>query len=330
MKTGIFTLTFIAAFLTGISNVQANATYFSFDSLAVDSVAEEAINEDVMEEDSFPTEEQFKEITKKGDTTFITLGNKKIKIIEENGETEVKIQNKEGREDEVEDDDEDNDFNFGEPFKEEKGSNEFKGHWAGFEFGLNNYVNKDLKLSRSAEDEFMDVNTSKSWNFNLNFAQYSLGFGTDHIGLVTGMGFEWSNYHLNDSSIQKFDGEIVSREIPASSTKNKLQTTYLTIPLLLEIQLPGAKRDDRVYLSGGVIAGIKLFSFTKYKYVENGINRKEKIKDDYYLSPLRYGFTARAGYKALKLYVNYYPTPLFMADRGPELYPVAAGLVVSF
>jgi hypothetical protein len=79
-----------------------------------------------------------------------------------------------------------------------------------------------------------------------------------------------------------------------------------------------------------VIGGIKLFSNTKIKYVENGINRKEKLKGDYYLSPLRYGLTARAGYKALKLYVNYYPTPLFMADRGPELYPVSGGLVLSF
>jgi hypothetical protein len=329
MKTSLITLSTIAALMIGICDTRANLLDYRYDSLAVDSIAGEQLSEDEISKDSFPTEEQFKEVTKKGDTTFITLGNKKIKIIEENGETQVKIQNKENIEEEF-DEDIENDADSDEPFEKEKGGKEFKGHWAGFEFGLNNYVDKDLSISRTPENEFMDVNTGKSWNFNLNFAQYSAGFGTDHIGIVTGMGFEWSNYHLNDSSIQKLDGEIAARVIPESTTKNRLQTTYLTIPLLIEVQFPGKDRDDRAYLSAGVIGGVKLFSHTKIKYVEDGIDRKEKIKSDYYLSPLRYGFTARAGYKALKLYVNYYPTPLFMANRGPELYPVAAGLVVSF
>ncbi len=330
MKT-LFTVLIIGFTLSVSAMSNSRISAFSFDSMAVDSLIDEILSEEQMDEDSFPTEEQFKEVVKKGDTTFITLGNKKIKIIEKNGETEVKIQDKDVKAENNEDEDYDTeDFMDDEPFEKEGKGKEFKGHWAGFEFGLNNYVDNDLSLSRSPENEFMDVNTGRSWNFNLNFAQYSLGFGTDHIGLVTGMGFEWCNYHLNDSSLQKFDGEIVSLAVPESVTKNRFQTTYLTIPLLLEIQFPGKDRDDRVYVSAGVIGGIKLFSNTKIKYVEDGIPRKEKNKSDFYLSPLRYGFTARAGYKALKLYANYYPTPLFMADRGPELYPVAAGLVISF
>ncbi len=329
MKTSLFTLLFITALITGIPDISANVYNHRYDSVVVDSILEDILSEDEISQDSFPTEEQFKEVVKKGDTTFITLGNKKIKIIEEDGETQVKIQDKDLT-DEESDEEFEEDYDSDEPFEKGKGGKDFKGHWAGFEFGLNNYVDKDFSLGRSTENEFMDVNTGKSWNFNLNFAQYSAGFGTDHIGILTGMGVEWSNYHLSDSSIQKLDGDIAAREIPESTTKNRLQTTYLTIPLLIEVQFPGKKRDDRVYLSAGVIGGVKLFSHTKIKYVEDGIDRKEKIKSDYYLSPLRYGFTVRAGYKALKLYANYYPVPLFMADRGPELYPVAAGLVVSF
>ena len=145
------------------------------------------------------------------------------------------------------------------------------------------------------------------------------------------MGIEWCNYHFSDTnSIQKLNDVIMPKSIPDNVTKNRLQTTYLTIPLLIEAQLFGKDRDDRFHLAAGIIGGVKLFSNTKIKYVENGDKQKDKIKNDYYLSTLRYGLTARAGYKAIKLYVNYYPTPLFMADRGPELYPVAAGLVVSF
>jgi hypothetical protein len=340
MKTKITTLILgIVLIMIPFRQIHAFPSYagmIAFDSIdqesvEVDTIVRQEMSTDELNTDSFPTEEQFKEVSKNGDTTFITLGNKKIKIIESNGETEVKIVNKDDVEVETDQDFEDDEMDHAvdELQKERRGKN-FKGHWAGFEFGLNNYVDKDLSLNRNAENEFMDVNTSKSWNFNLNFAQYSAGFGTDHIGLVTGMGLEWNNYHLSDSSIQKLDGAIVAKAIPESTTKNRLQTTYLTIPLLLELQFPGKDRDDRVFFSAGVIGGVKLFSNTKIKYVENGTPRKEKLKGDYYLSPLRYGFTARAGYKAIKLYVNYYPTPLFMADRGPELYPVAGGLIVSF
>ncbi len=291
--------------------------------------------EEIIDDISLPFTTQKKEVIRRGDTTYISLGSKKIRIIEQNGETEVKIQKKEGDEDYFEfDEDEDitSDWNDDDELKlDKKPWKDFKGHWAGFEFGLNNYMDKDFSLNRTSENEFMDINTGRSWNINLNFAQYSVGFGTDRIGIITGMGIEWNNYHFNDTnSIQKLDGEIVAKSIPENTTKNRLQSTYLTVPLLIEAQFFGNDQEDRFYLGGGVIGGVKLFSNTKIKYVEDGVKQKEKIKNDYYLSPLRYGFTVRAGYKAIKVYVNYYATPLFLANRGPELYPVAAGLVVSF
>ena len=332
MKTKITLL--IGCLLAGIFALpDLQAMNFTRDSLVTDSVEEEEYLVVIDDADSLPAEAQHKEVTRRGDTTFISFGGKNIQIVEQNGETEVKIQNKngEGEDFEVDEDDFDTDWDEDELEADKKPWKEFKGHWAGFEFGLNNYVDKDFSFNRTPENEFMDITTGRSWNINLNFAQYSLGFGTDHVGLVTGMGIEWSNYHFGDTnSIQKLNGEIAPKSIPDNVTKNRLQTTYLTIPLLIEAQFLGKDRDDRFHLAAGIIGGVKLFSNTKIKYVENGDKQKEKIKNDYYLSTLRYGLTARAGYKAIKVYVNYYPTPLFLADRGPELYPVAAGLVVSF
>jgi hypothetical protein len=257
---------------------------------------------------------------KNGDTTYITLGKKRIKIFEEDGETSVKIeeQDKRGKQD--------SDNNW--PDKKWK---QYKGHWAGFEFGLNNYVNKDFSFDRNPEDKFMEIKAAKSWNFNLNFAQYSLGIGSDRFGITTGMGIEWNNYHFSDTnSIQKINGRIESTVIPENTKRNRLQTTYLTIPLLLEFQFPNLERKNRAYFSVGSIMGIKLFSNTKIKYFDNGNKQKEKYKSDFYLNSLRFGLTARCGYKDMAMYMNYYLTPLFIEDHGPELYPLAAGLIVSF
>lgn len=276
------------------------------------------------EDDTTEHNRMIQKIDENGDTTYITLGKKRIRIVDEDDETSLKIEKMDKEE-------YDDDFYGGGEEFDTPDWRDFKGHWAGFEFGLNNYVNSSGSLSRDPESEFMDIHTGKSWNFNLNFAQYSLGFGTDRAGLITGLGIEWNNYHFNnDNSIAKVDGQLEPVVIPETTYKNRFQTTYLTIPLLLEYQFPGKSRNDRVYLGGGVIGGFKIFSNTKIKYTEDGSKRKAKDKGDYYLSPLRYGFTLRAGYKMVKLYANYYAVPLFLEDRGPELYPVAAGMVLSF
>ena len=102
--------------------------------------------------------------------------------------------------------------------------------------------------------------------------------------------------------------------------------TYLTAPLLLEFQIPAGKK--RIHISGGVIGGVKLWSNTKMKYTIGGEKSKEKAKGDYNLAPLRWGFTARIGYRALNFYANYYMMPLFKESLGPELYPFSIGLAL--
>ncbi|MFW5644957.1 MAG: outer membrane beta-barrel protein [Bacteroidota bacterium] len=214
---------------------------------------------------------------------------------------------------------------------DQKKRDKFKPHWAGFEVGINNYVNKDFAMDLAPENSFMDLNTSHSWNFNLNFMEYGIGLGSDKVGLVTGLGLEWSNYHFDHGNVimKNDDGRIVEKtlmEENASVQKAKLQTTYLTAPLLMEFQIPLGRK--RMFISGGVIGGVKLGSKTKMVYTVNGHKQKDKVKDDFNISPLKYGFTARIGYRNLKLFANYYPTSLFEKEKGPELYPFSLGLTL--
>jgi len=250
-----------------------------------------------------------------GDTTKIKIGDKDISIIEDEEGTSVKV---------TDSDDEEK--------TSAKKKKKFKGHWSGIEFGLNNFVDHNFSMTRADGEQFMDLNTGKSWNFNWNIKQYSIGFGTDRIGLVTGLGLEFNNYHFDgDNNIQEVDGNIVTKDdYPSSLTKSKLKTTFLTVPLLVELQMLGAKRSKRVHVSGGVIGGLKLGSHSKVIYKVDGNRKKDKTKDDFNINPLRYGLTARVGYRALKFYANYYLTPFFKENDDPELYPVAIGLSLAF
>lgn len=256
------------------------------------------------------------------DTVTVNIGKKGIQIVDSEKGTSVDITDL----DELDELDELQN-------NHTKSRRKFKGHWQGLEIGMNNYLTSDYSLALPAEARFMELNTGNSWCVNLNLLQYDIGFGTDKIGLVTGMGLEFNNYRFDgDNSIIKdpVTREIVSLEYDAGTfiEKTKLATTYLTVPLLLEFQIP-VSGYKRIHISGGVIGGLKIGSHTKVVYKENGSKQKDKINDDFNLSPLRYGVTARIGYRALKIFAIYNLTPMFESGQGPELYPVSIGLILS-
>ena len=256
-------------------------------------------------------------IEEKRDTTKIKLGDKNINIIEDDEGTSVEIRDTEKKKDDD---------------KEARKKKKFKGHWTGFELGLNNFFDSDFSMSRPPQYSWMDLNTGKSWNVNLNFHQMSFGLIGNRFGLVTGIGFELNNYHFDgDNSIQEIDGVIEEEPLTdLSLNKSKLTTTFLNVPLLLEVQIGPEKRSKRIHLAGGVIGGLKLGSHTKIVYRDEGKKKKLKDRDDFNINPLRYGFTLRVGYRNASIYGIYYPTPFFEKDKGPELYPFNVGLSLGF
>ena len=262
--------------------------------------------------------DEFVKAEKSSDTTKIGIGDKDISIVEDDEGTSIKVTDSEDDQEKSE--------------KSEKKKKKFKGHWSGFEFGINNFVDDNFSMDRTAGEQFMDLNTGRSWNFNWNIKQYSIGFGSNRFGLVSGLGLEFNSYYFDgDNNIQKIDGNIVSKnDYPSPLEKSKLKTTFLRVPVLLELQLLNAKRSKRLYISGGVIGGLKLGSSSKVVYKEDGKKQKDKIHDDFNINPLRYGLTARIGYRNLNLFGNYYLTPFFEKDNDPELYPITVGLAFSF
>ncbi len=259
----------------------------------------------------------------KGDSVIIRLGKKKMVIVDSKDKTVIEIP-----EEEKKPDDDDDEY-----IKEVK---RFKGHWSGFEIAINGFMDKNNSMTQSGDLAWMDLKQERSWNTNINLTQYSIGFGTDKAGLVTGLGLEFNDYHFSNPITLKVENGVTvtdSSYIQAGYKveKTKITMLHLTLPLLLEFQVPmGTVRKDRIYFSAGVIGGVRLGSHTKVVY-DDGSRHKDKNRNDFNIATLRYGLTARMGYKNIKLFANYYPVQLFEKDKGPELYPFSIGLVlVSF
>jgi hypothetical protein len=247
-------------------------------------------------------------VTDHPDSTTIRVGDREIRIVERDGDTDVQIGH----------------FDHGNVFS----SSRFRGHWAGFEWGINNFLDAEHTLSREGEDSFMDLNTGRSWVINLNFAQYSLGFGTSHFGSVIGLGLEFNNYFFDgDNTMAEVNDYVVGIDTSGIS-KSKLTTTFLRIPLILEVQFPNNVRAKRMFISAGVIGGLKLGSHTKVVYENEYGKSKDKNKDDFNISPFRFGVTARIGFGCVSVFGDYYFTPMYVDGKGPDLNPFSVGLAL--
>ncbi len=278
----------------------------------------------VFGQDTEPNVEEMKEElqNQKDDTTNIRFKRKTVKIIEDNGETQIFVKKHKNNDD------------WDWMWDDDDG---FTGSWSGFSMGLSNLADKNFSFSRdAATDGYMDLNTGKSWNMNVNFAQYSINFANEQFGLVTGLGLEWNYYRFdNKNSIQELPDGTIDELILADVKpdwdilESKLSTTYATLPILLEVHSSSSQHNGVIF-SAGVIGGVKLGSNTKIVYKESGNKNKERIRDDYNLSPFRYGVHARLGVGDWMIYGTYYFTSMFESNKGPELYPLSIGFALSF
>ena len=283
------------------------------------------------------------EVVSKGDTTHIRLGKKNITIVKKDGMTNVQIENndKVSKGQEANEDNEDNidnseyndhDYPRFKPFKRKGNSNKFDPHWGGLELTLNNFMTKDYSFNLPKESQFMELNAGRSIGVNLNLMEYAIPFSSK-MGITTGLGFEFNSYYFDSdtNNIKKENGYIVPKVKDRNSgdySKNKLKDTYLTIPLIYEIQFPLGNHKRPLYFAAGVIGGLKLGSTTKEYYQIDGNDKKDIVRGDFYMSPIRYGFQARVGFRRIHLVATYYESPLFRSGKGPEIHPFDIGLML--
>lgn len=218
-----------------------------------------------------------------------------------------------------------------EPETRSRSGRRFKGHWGGLEIGFNNFLTSDHSMVLPNDIYYMSLNSGKSKNVNINFGQINLGI-TRRIGLVTGLGFNMSNYMFEgNNNLLKGANGVIEPLYPDGGIvyeKSKLTTRYISAPLLLEIQIP-AGYSKHINVAAGPIGAVKVGSHSKTVFYSEG---KQKVKDhsDFSLNMLRYGFTGRVGFEMVQFYGTYYMTPLFKEGKGPELYPFEIGVSFTF
>jgi len=206
-------------------------------------------------------------------------------------------------------------------------------HWGGFAMGVNGWLSNGA-TSMPKGQEYMALNYGKSLNFQLNPFEKNFHIYKNYVNLVTGLGFEWNQYQFSNRTKLNPDSSYTFGTIDSTNAfqykKNRLKTTFVNVPLLLEFNT-SSNPNKAFHLAFGVIGGYKLGSRTRQVLEQKGNDIKVIRKDDYNINPFRVNAHASLGYKNFTVFADYALTPLFENGKGPELYPFTVGVkLVSF
>ena len=242
----------------------------------------------------------------KRDSTTINFRNKKYVIINKDGDSDSNL--------------------------EKKDDDKFH-HWGGFGMGVNGWMsNGGFALPKG--QKYMELDYGKSLNFKLNILEKDIHLYKNYINLVTGIGVEWSQYQFSNKTKLNPDSSYTYGVIDTTNTfnykKNRLKTTFVNVPLLLEFNT-NKNPKKAFHIAIGAIGGYKLGSRTRQVVEQNGNTIRLIKKDNYNINPFRVNAHASIGYRNFTVYADYAITPLFENGKGPELYPFTIGVkLISF
>ncbi len=207
----------------------------------------------------------------------------------------------------------------------------WRNNWSGLYLGLNGYFGDNNSISLPDETRFMDLDYNKSLQVNLNFLHQNhvLARGDNKLfGLMSGLGIQWTNYHLsNDVILHHGSNKLEEEWVDFNLRTNRLRVFQLNVPLMMELQLQDAKTWSRFYFSAGVQAGFRLRSHTKVEYRdENGSKQTDREREDFHLAPIRMDAIGQIGWGRLNFFATYGLNSMFKDDRGPELSPFSIGI----
>jgi hypothetical protein len=268
----------------------------------------------------------------KQDTVVVEVGDEIFSVKEMGDETRIKIGKKQFRV--VENNDGVVVFKSTNTDRDSKKRNyeRFKGHLGGLELGFDGYLSDFWSTSLEPEDYYLALNTAKSYYWSFLLPCVNIGF-TRHFGIASTLGIEFNKYRFDgNNSIVKDEYGVIGPSYPDEGivySKSKLVTTYATLPLILEAQIPLSDSHRTINIGAGVIGAAKLGSHTKVVYNTGG-KEKEKHKDDFSLNTFRWGATGRIGYEFFQVYGTCYFTSMFEKGKGPELYPFEIGVAFTF
>lgn len=237
--------------------------------------------------------------TNNDDTTRVSIGGKKLIIIDDKNKTTKEVK-----------------------------TNKMKKVYSGFELGINGFTTPDLNFSL-ANTPFLNTKLSNSWFYGLNLFELDGHIIKNKLALTTGLGMTWSNYHFETDSqyLTPKSGTLTATPSNGGLSLNKLYTYDLNAPVLIKFA-PGKNKNPKKGFHLAVGAIFRYMATTQVITESDNGKQRVELRDDFNINPFRVDATVRVGYNKVKLFANYALTPYFNSSAAPDIRSFSAGLTL--
>lgn len=170
-----------------------------------------------------------------------------------------------------------------------------------------------------------DLRNGKSFNINIWIFRQQYGITRDNVlNLSYGLMIENNNYRFeNNISFRNYgNGRYVGFD-SINFSKNKLATSYFTIPVMLGFNT-NPRSGHGFNAAAGVSIGYLYSSRNKQISDERG---KQKIKSNFNMEPWKLQFVGEVGLGGLRVYGSYSPNSMFKS--GLDMRPYNIGLRIG-
>ena len=275
------------------------------------------------------------------DTTF-SYQNKKVQIEDSVGKIKVKIVDNENNEyktvyEGVFSDEKSyekwtvmEEWGINIPFLNKPSKKKYKmePHWAGFGWGFANFTDANLQLNNVGN---VSLKSELSNEFYFNPIEKIVPIIGNNVGITTGLGLNWRNYHLdNNTHLIENRGVTIVDNTGTDYTFSRLRVFSITVPVLLEFQHKlGTKHD--FFVSAGIVGGVNTSSTYRIKYTEPDGDKENRVESKgLNIAPLTLDYMAQIGYGSWSVFAKYSPFDLFQSQKGPKVKAVSLGATLNF
>lgn len=211
-----------------------------------------------------------------------------------------------------------------------KSNKKMEAHWAGLGWGFANIADNGMAINNL---EGISLRSEKSNEFYFNPFEKIIPISGNNLGITTGLGFTWRNYHLdNNQHLQEVNHviEVVDATPGVNYKFSRFRTFGLSIPLLLEFQNHlGTK--DLFFLSAGIVGNVNTYSSYRLKYTTlDGGDVNKVVGKGLNINPLTIDYMAQIGYGSWSIYAKYSPISIFQSQKGPQVNHIAMGATLNF
>ncbi|MDR0206642.1 MAG: PorT family protein [Bacteroidales bacterium] len=207
----------------------------------------------------------------------------------------------------------------------------FSSHSGGFYAGFSNLATRKLTNIGTVENAELKLS---SYELGLTFAGVEAQLSRKYGWLFyTGLGFRVQQYNADRNYAFVILNDFTTQIHPEEGvfySKSRLVQWYINLPVMFEYQKKLSK-NSHFFIQAGVDLGLKLSSKSSVVYRdENNKKIKNQFGKGMNVNPLTVDAQVEIGFNDFALYARYGLIDLFRKNRGPEVVPVATGVIWHF